>query len=180
MKNDEQFLDELFERYYDGLFRYCLARLRSDRQAAADCAGDVFIAAKNHVRELKTHPDVKGWLFKAANNYIHKSYSRARKHASKTVSLERIIETHMETAFLDEDGHAIFAELEMPDSDIEKIKKAIKATLSEKELKLYIALFEEKKTLDEAARLLNISKDAARMRGKRLEIKIREMVLKYI
>lgn len=112
--------------------------------------------------------------------YLVNHGAAKRQQLSKTVSLERIIETHMETAFLDEDGHAIFAELEMPDSDIEKIKKAIKATLSEKELKLYIALFEEKKTLDEAARLLNISKDAARMRGKRLEIKIREMVLKYI
>jgi RNA polymerase sigma-70 factor (ECF subfamily) len=67
-RHDQQALAEVHERYFDPLFRYINYRI-SDADAAADLAGEVFVALIKALKANKPpQTSLGGWLYAVARN----------------------------------------------------------------------------------------------------------------
>lgn len=73
-------LEELYEKFYTPLERFCLSLTR-ERAAAEDIAQDTFIRAMANLDTLAelSEPQQKAWLFKTAKNLFIDSARRAAK-----------------------------------------------------------------------------------------------------
>ena len=86
----EEWLRDLYERYFGAITKYCLPKLGFDESAAADCAHAVFDRAGEQYEKLKDHPNVLGWLMVTAKHLVHKNWSKKSRESSKSVPLELI------------------------------------------------------------------------------------------
>ena len=181
----ERFLEELFSENYDRLFRYCMVKLDSDKQAAADCVGDVFLLAKNRAEELAAHPDPVGFLYKAASNYARNAAKKKRRRLRKLVSLDRMLES---AGFSDGSPGGDAAKLigtftgenrsgaPPGGDDVAGLREKLLADLREEERTVFEMHYDECLTADEIANGLGISKGAVRMRLFRVEDKLKAAV----
>lgn len=71
MKNrsDRTFFEQLCEKYYTPVFRYCMVRL-NDISAAEDLTQDVFVVAWKNRRELRHHENPPGFLYLTARKPV--------------------------------------------------------------------------------------------------------------
>lgn len=74
-EGDDSGLDELIERYYPDIFRYCLWRM-ADRQTAEDAAQETFLRLTRHFSTLRNRSKLKSWLYKIASNVCADFYRR--------------------------------------------------------------------------------------------------------
>lgn len=183
----ERFLEELFAENYDRLFRYCMAKLDSDKQASADCVGDVFLLAKNRAEELSAHPDPVGFLYKAASNYARNAAKKKRRRKRKLVSLDRMLESFGFSEDTSAAGETKFARIipadgrsgtPTDDSKLAQAREELLRGLRPDERTIFAMYYDEGLTTDEIAGRLGISKDAVRMRlfriGDKLKAAVRE------
>ncbi|MCG3207854.1 MAG: ECF RNA polymerase sigma factor SigW [Anaerolineae bacterium] len=67
-RHDQSALAEVHERYFDQIYHYLNYRL-NDPDAAADLAGEVFLALVNALKNKKSpQTSVSGWLYAVARN----------------------------------------------------------------------------------------------------------------
>lgn len=66
-RDDRHHLAQLFDREFDGVFRFCLART-GDVAAADDAASETFVAAARVFAEGRGHEVDRPWLFVVAKN----------------------------------------------------------------------------------------------------------------
>ena len=86
-----QHLADLFDREFDAVYRYCLART-GDGAAADDAASEAFLAASTAVANGKGDDVDRPWLFVVAKNRMvdqWRSNERQRKRISKLIQLKR-------------------------------------------------------------------------------------------
>jgi RNA polymerase sigma-70 factor, ECF subfamily len=69
--------DELFERHYERVGRWCL-RFTGDRELAADVAQNVFIKAYRHLDDFRGQSRFSTWLYTVAR---HECFAQLRRHA---------------------------------------------------------------------------------------------------
>jgi RNA polymerase sigma-70 factor, ECF subfamily len=69
--------DELFERHYARVARWCL-RLTGNRELAADVAQNVFIKAYRHLDDFRGQARFSTWLYTIVR---HECFALLRKHA---------------------------------------------------------------------------------------------------
>ncbi|MDP4020942.1 MAG: sigma-70 family RNA polymerase sigma factor [Candidatus Adlerbacteria bacterium] len=77
-----------FDRYSDGLFRYCFLRL-SDRERAKEIAQECFMKAWEYAYKGEPIDNMRVFLYRIAHNLVVNEY-RDRKH---NLSLETLMET---------------------------------------------------------------------------------------
>jgi RNA polymerase sigma factor (sigma-70 family) len=82
-EGDRQGWAELYERYADPLYTYCVSQLR-DRDAAADVLHDTLIVAAERVAQLRDPERLRPWLYAIARNECH----RRRRGHRRLVALE--------------------------------------------------------------------------------------------
>jgi len=77
-KRDPEAFGELYDHYYDQIYRFCYSRLR-DPNRAEDTTSDVFFKALRAIGRYKPsgHP-FSAWLYQIAANAIADHYRRAR------------------------------------------------------------------------------------------------------
>jgi RNA polymerase sigma-70 factor (ECF subfamily) len=86
-------LAELYELYYDRIYRFCVHRLYS-KAAAEDITSGVFVTVAGAMRQFKgrTEQDFRAWLFtiaaNQANAYIRKT-SRRKRLMENVVAMRR-------------------------------------------------------------------------------------------
>jgi len=86
-KTDAEALSQLYEMYYEPIFRFCVHRLFY-REIAEDVTSTVFLEVARRIRSFRgrTDRDFRNWLYtiaaNQANAYIRKS-SRRRKLLAK-------------------------------------------------------------------------------------------------
>ena len=97
-EREKQFLDELYEQYYDVLFRYCLPYLNRDIDSSADCVHMVFDVAAAKVKTLMKHPNIGGWMYATAKNCIKKELRRIKMEQTK---FERLVDSMPTTTQID-------------------------------------------------------------------------------
>ena len=80
---DQEALAEVYDRYFDPIYRYLNYRL-SEAEVAADLAGDVFLALVNALKGGKAPQiSLSGWLYTVARN-LAADYIKSK---GRTVSL---------------------------------------------------------------------------------------------
>ena len=83
VEGDRQGWAELYQRYADPLFTYCVTQLQ-DRDAAADVLHDTLIVAAERVTQLRDPERLRPWLYAIARNECH----RRRRSHRRLVALE--------------------------------------------------------------------------------------------
>ena len=83
VEGDRQGWAELYQRYADPLYTYCVAQLQ-DRDAAADVLHDTLIVAAERVTQLRDPDRLRPWLYAIARNECH----RRRRSHRRLVALE--------------------------------------------------------------------------------------------
>ncbi|MBA7692391.1 RNA polymerase sigma factor YlaC [subsurface metagenome] len=80
---------QLYRRYYDAVFRYCVHRL-FERQTAEDVTSQVFLKVVENLGSFKgNEPQFRNWLYKIATNAVN---GHLRKTARRNVLLKRACE----------------------------------------------------------------------------------------
>ena len=80
--------NDIVQKYYNDILRYCNSRLDDNNNAAQDCTQAVFLALAKKIKRLDLSLNIKKWLYSTADKEI-KSY--IRKHPP-AVSIEEIPE----------------------------------------------------------------------------------------
>jgi RNA polymerase sigma factor (sigma-70 family) len=83
VEGDRQGWAELYQRYADPLYTYCVNQLQ-DRDAAADVLHDTLIVAAERVTQLRDPDRLRPWLYAIARNECH----RRRRSHRRLVALE--------------------------------------------------------------------------------------------
>jgi RNA polymerase sigma factor (sigma-70 family) len=78
---------ELVDIYYQQLYTF-FRRLSHSRQASEDLTQECFVAAWQHIGQLRSESTLNGWMYRIAGN-VSKVYWR-RHEANKPVSIEGI------------------------------------------------------------------------------------------
>lgn len=181
MKEGSNTLNEIAEREYGALYKYCLKRSGGDEQLAGECAAEAFLRAER-LGDPPDHPNIAGWLRRTARNVIHEKLRERKEYAKRNVSLEDLAERG-EAPFFGRE-RVFIAELfesenDLDDEDIVRIKEEILGELPPGDRELIELFYEQKLSLGEIAERLGRSKDAVRVKLSRLTDKVTESVRRY-
>lgn len=166
-QGDKEALGEVFNFYYDKIFRFAYRRT-SSQETAEDITSEVFLNAIKNIQSFqwKKADSFKNWIYRIANNkicdYFRKSYR------VKTIELERVGE-------LKDGSQNNPQELLISKAHNEEINKAI-SQLSEKDQQvLNLTFFEEMKT-EEIAEVLDCSVNSVYIRLHRALKKLKRLL----
>ncbi len=161
-KTDAGALSELYETYYEPIFRFCVHRLFY-REVAEDVTSIIFLEVARKIRDFKgrTGCDFRSWLYtiavNQANAYIRKSLRRRRLLANAAESLAASSE--------DDDGSA---RLDWP-----RLYAAI-LKLKPQHQSIITLRFFENLPFDQIAQVLDITQSTARVTLHRILNKLRK------
>ena len=99
-------LAQLYELYYDRMFRFCLHRL-FDRTIAQDVTSTVFLNVASQISRFngETEEDFRNWLYAIASNhaneYIRKTLRRKKLLAQAAVTINSVVTNDKGSAKLD-------------------------------------------------------------------------------
>lgn len=183
MKEGPKTLNEIAEREYDALYKYCLKRSGGDEQLAGECAAEALLRAER-LGDPPRHPNIMGWLKKTASNVVHEKLREQKEYYRCNVSLDDVSERNglarfyeRENAFLESlwDGEA----RDPDDEEIDRIKHEILGILPAADRELMEMKYEKGMSLSRIAEMTGRSKDAVRVRLSRLADKVTAMVNNY-
>ncbi|MBQ2903890.1 MAG: sigma-70 family RNA polymerase sigma factor [Clostridia bacterium] len=158
---------EIAGLYYDNIYQLCHFRLH-DEETAHDVTQNVFLFFQEHCDELDD-VRIKKWLYAVTNIKIKEQFREIAKR-------EKEILFGSSSAFSSSAELVYEMELNslLSDEEIEKKKKSILESLTEKELELFEAVYIKHMKYAELAKALNISENALKARVFRLVTKIKE------
>ncbi len=158
---------EIAELYYDDVYHLCLSRLKRGADAA-DVTQDVFLFFQERYSDLEDDT-IKSWLFSVANNKIKEQFRHIAKREKELIFGEDDEpQTNMEILYDTAESDKI------ADEELEKKKKIILSSLTEKELELFEMVYIKHLEYEELAKNFNVSEHAMRTRVYRLRLKIKE------
>ena len=137
-------VDELFERHYERVARWCY-RFTNEREAAADLAQDVFLKAHRHLDTFKGTSTFSTWLYSIVRNE----------------SLNRLKRLH-----IDMEGEEVLADVAaldaLPDALAEardlaaRLNEFLTANLDRREQAVFTLHYGDEMTLEAITRLLRL------------------------
>ncbi len=168
-QGEKEALGEIFNAYYDRIFRFCFRRT-SSKEAAEDITSAVFLNMMKGIKSFKWQGEksFKSWIYQIANNKIC-DYFR-KKYRRKTINIEEV-------------GELPADELGNPQRDSilkenkEEVQKAI-SQLSKKDQQVINLVFFEEMTNQEIAEILNCSVNAVYVRLHRALKKLKTLIKK--
>ncbi|KPK79866.1 MAG: hypothetical protein AMJ81_12685 [Phycisphaerae bacterium SM23_33] len=166
-RRDGQALGRLYDRHYDGVYRYCVHRLFL-REAAEDVTSEVFLQVARQIRTFAgaTESDFRNWLYAVAGRQVA---AYLRKAARRKALLEAAAYQGRLTASRTEDCQD---ELDWP-----SLYQAI-AGLSEREQTVVTLRGFEELPYEQIAVVLNVKPAAARVVFSRALKKLKKRLLK--
>ena len=165
----DEFIRELYEKYFDTVKKYCLPKLGFDEEAAADCAHAVFDKAGEKYEKLKSHPNVLGWLMVTAKHLVKKSWSKGTREASRRVTLELAARLP--------DPRDPFDAVEMSEADIKRITAEVLSGLDPREREFYELCFVKNLPFAEIAERTGVTEKAARAKLARIKLKLKQRII---
>ena len=164
-RNPRQF-KPLYERYYEGVFRFVCRRM-DNKDLAADVVSQVFLKAMVNIRAYTPKGVPFGsWLFAIARSEIYQAF-RDRK-SKRTVNVESM---------------HIFEMLEAPSETDENRKNEVLKnvvielrSLQEEDLMIVEMKYFEKRSYREIGEILGITENNAKVRSHRILERIRKKV----
>lgn len=105
--NNDTLCNEIIEKYYASIYRYCLIHLNHNKFAADDCTQEVFLILLKKQYKLSLSNNIKAWLYGTANRII-KAYLRK---ANKEEILCNSDEIEDKTAIIENDRSYVLESL---------------------------------------------------------------------
>lgn len=141
-----------------------------NRYDAEDCANETFAILWKKIKIVFSHENYKGFLFKVADNVI-KRYKTKKITVKNEVSIELMINSlSSKTDYIDD---------HLDNVDYKNITEYIFSKLKANEIKLFKQLYIEKLKSVEIASKLNVNSANIRMKKKRLNAKLRKIIINY-
>lgn len=170
----DEFLDDLYRRYYQKLRVYCYALVCGESRFSQDveeCIQDVFFLAYQKRVQLFQCDYLEAWLKEACKRRMKKAISRAKgkRRKAETTSLEafptdsRVFAYHPIERWLDE---------EEKQSDLQRLEQ----TLTEEEKELVLSHWRDGATLQELAKRLGTTAGTVKSKLNRLRKKAKRIV----
>jgi RNA polymerase sigma factor (sigma-70 family) len=160
-----EFIDNIYNQYKETVYKYILVSLGFNHDMANDCMQDILVLLLEKKEIVSSHSNPGGFFIVTARNYI-KRYKTAQYNYAKTLApLDDNISYH-------DDLHHLYEIF--PDTDI--LKSTILQRLNHKEIQLYELFYEQRHSVTNTAKRLEISESAAKVRLFRLRIKVKEMI----
>ena len=161
-KTDSGALAQLYEMYYERIFRFCVHRLFY-REVAEDVTSTVFLEVARKIRDFRggTDQDFRNWLYTIAvnqtNAHIRKSLRRKKLLAKASASLAALPD--------DDDGSA---RLDWP-----RLYEAIMKLKPQHQTIITLRFFENL-PFDQIAQVMDITQSTARVTIHRILNKLRK------
>lgn len=93
MDTRQAFVEELYRQHAPSLRRFCRHFVggRSEYDdAVEECVQDVFVSAYRCCDQLRTHPNVRAWLYKTCQYRMQDKVKQLRRHYGRTMSEEAL------------------------------------------------------------------------------------------
>lgn len=143
---------ELYQRYYEKVYRYCLKSLHNTDNAS-DLAQDIFLRVLEHIAELKNPQLWVAWLFRIAHNRVI-NFQRKQRHYLTDMTIP---------ALSTEDQNAEL-NAKIQQEQLLSILPQLLAELPEDQAQILRFKYLEGKTIDTLAEEYHLRKSAVKMR----------------
>lgn len=165
----KQKLDEISEKYYIDIYRYCSSRLKVDISYAYDITNEVFELLYKKCNTLQDK-NYKSWLYETADNLLKNFYKKYKRKVEK----ETYIGDMAETLSYEQNFENI------SEYEIEQYKDEILESLTEQERELFNMNNIEKLSRTQISERLFIPENTVKQRLYRLNQKIKDEVSKKL
>ena len=163
-KKDPALFSELYDNYFEPIFRFVFQRL-DDKEQAFDCTQQVFLIAMNNLSKYENRGlPFSSWLFRIAGNELNNLFKKEK--AKRTVNIDSV------------KIYAIIEEIQETriDKYHDKIVDIISRELEEEELQLIEMRFFESRSFKEIGELLDITENNAKVKTYRVLDKLRTII----
>ncbi len=161
----DKLLRMAYVSYYEASYYYCVARTKHARGSEEDSVQNAFLVYYKKLLSGENIINVKAFLYRTCENMCRKADTKFLRDAKRSVDLENVTDIPAKET-------DVFA-LEL---DYDALKEELVGMLSEEEQTLFTLKYEQKKTLEEIAKQLGISPNAAALRTSRLRKKIKTLI----
>lgn len=167
--NKDKLFDELVQRHYNNIFKFCYYRLSQDRYTAEDCTQEVFIILYKNMSRLENFEKMDGWLYKTADHLIKRANAKAAREKKKVESIDADDSHPIPAAMIYEECYDL---LESTEVDMGKCLKEVFESLTETETEIWNLYYRQRKSLREVSEATELSESAVKSRVSRLKRKI--------
>ncbi|PZM61821.1 sigma-70 family RNA polymerase sigma factor [Paenibacillus dendritiformis] len=172
-ERDELFFHELCDTYFKPVYKYCgkLAKSQAELMDFADeCTQNTFLEARKQISKLKNHPNVEGWLFTTARNFVNLSFRAMYLKNRYEVIMTEDIHNRLESQTNEIDQ---FIENAV---NVDELYHEVLMNLSTSEYELYADYYIKKMSIADLTRKYDVSANAITTRIYRINKKIRSIV----
>ncbi|MGG4397390.1 sigma-70 family RNA polymerase sigma factor [Paenibacillus thiaminolyticus] len=172
-EREELFFHELCDTYFKPIYKYCrkLAKSQVELMDFADeCTQNTFLEARKQISKLKNHPNVEGWLFTTARNFVNLSF-----RAMYLKNRYEVIMTDDMNNQLESRNNEIDQLIENA-VDVDELYHQVLMNLSTSEYELYTDYYIKKMSIADLTRKYEVSGNAITTRIYRINKKMRSIV----
>ena len=155
-------LKKAYSSYYSSVYKFCLSRLKFDRDYVEDCVQEVFIVLYKKYLSGENVEFEQAFLMKTASNLVKKRYNEHMR--SETVNLDEVKE--ISTHSVDVDDRLSF----------EQYTKMISDALGDTDKDIFILRYVHELKIEEIAKMLDMTVANVSTRLSRMRKKIREVL----
>lgn len=175
-KTGNGFYGGICDKYLKDVYEFCryITRYKEEfTYIVEESTQETFLEAKIQIKKLKNHPNIKGWLYVTARNFVNNA---TRKHYTKN-KYEIGIHNEIACSHISVEDKL---EKKIEDKiDVSKVKKDILKQLKKTDYQFYTDYFVKKMSIMEMAVKYGVSVSAIYTRIHRLKIKIKKMAEEY-
>lgn len=172
-ERDELFFHELCDTYFKPVYKYCGKLTKSQAELmdfADECTQNTFLEARKQLSKLKNHPNVEGWLFTTARNFVNLSFRAMYLKNRYEVIMTDDIHNRLESQNNEIDQ---FVENAV---NVDELYHEVLMSLSTNEYELYTDYYIKKMSIADLTGKYDVSANAITTRIYRINKKIRSIV----
>ncbi|MCI9449406.1 MAG: sigma-70 family RNA polymerase sigma factor [Clostridiales bacterium] len=170
MVNNDEYMN-IVNQYKKPLFKYCFYRLMNNTTLAQETLDDIFYVLYKKWDNLDLNGNIRAYLYKVADNCIKHNLTRFNRYYKYNESLEEAVENRKLNSVYCLDDY-----FNDPAFDEAIYIEKIKQILPKEYQKIFVYRYVEKKTLIETANLIGISYSSLRLRIKKVDAIIRDII----
>lgn len=174
--NENAYLEELCNKYFVDVFKYCNKLIHGKKELfyfAEDCTQSTFLEAHKQISNLKSHPNVKGWLFCTARNMINNSFRNMYSQRKHEMYINDTLATKL--YYID----PILENLFEGNTNWDELVKDILGNLHSFEYEIYYDYYKNKMSISQIVVKYQMTESAITTRIYRIKQKIMNQVYIY-
>lgn len=172
----EKFLEALFMLHFQALLKHGFPLIGHDKRfidVVEDCVQESFIAANECYEQLKTHPNVAGWLRITLEHRIRQRMKKERRIANRNRAWD---DASFKADVSDEDEFAGF----LHNEECKQLVEQALSELKEKERDLVVQYYFKGKSVREISILHHTSQSVIKVQLHRIRKKIKRILENFV